>query len=198
MPTGKGRSTWCAGHCCFFLHPICRCREGICTLCPCPCPSAVAERKGQKGLGLLASWWRCVISLDGGWLTGNPGKRGVCRPCCVLGRQGLILERGGGGVVVAGLEEEKRREKSKKKYTHSSARGARMTFWTSSVCRSSLTSWTWASPLSSSWTWSSSSSFAGVIFAGSIGGAHEDGRTSSLLSLWTWSSSSSFLSSSSR
>ena len=137
MPTGKGRSTWCAGHCCFFLHPICRCREGICTLCPCPCPSAVAERKGQKGLGLLASWWRCVISLDGGWLTGNPGKRGVCRPCCVLGRQGLILERGGGGVVVAGLEEEKRREKSKKKYTHSSARGARMAFldvflfWTS-------------------------------------------------------------------
>ncbi len=85
----------------------------------------------------------------------------------------LILENGG-DVVVAGLEEEKRREKSEKKYTHSSARGARMTFLAFSVgphCR----------PLSSSWT-SQSPGFPGLRnrqgFRG-IGGRRktDDGRT---------------------
>ena len=79
--------------------PFCRCREER------------GKRGGGTQKGLLASWWRCVISLGGGWLA--PGK-GVCWPCCVLGRLGLILEKGEFCCCWAGGGEEKRiQEKSK-------------------------------------------------------------------------------------
>ncbi len=123
-------------------------------------------QRGKWQKGLLASWWHCVISLGGGWLAGWLQVKG-CRPCCVLGQLGLILEEG--GALLLGW---RRREKVRK-CTQSSARGARMTFL-EFFCRSSLASWTGASPLSSSWTWSSSPSF---LVPG------EDGRTAVLVSI---------------
>ncbi len=81
------REEWCAGHC-FSLD---RSRLPL-------------QREGQRG-----SWWRCVIILWW-WLAGNPGKRGFCRPCCVLGRLGILSWKRG-GVVVAGLEEKRKSPK---------------------------------------------------------------------------------------
>ncbi len=74
---------------------------------PVPVPVCRCRGKGKGALGGAAS-----SSFGGGWL-GIQVKG--CRPCCVLGRLGLILN-----VVVAGLEEKKRRiqEKSEKSKVH--------------------------------------------------------------------------------
>ncbi len=105
--------------------PVCRCREGICTLCPCPCPSAVAERKGGKRGSWRLGGAAASSSFGGGWLA--PGKGAS------IGRAAYLVDwasswRSANFVVVAGLEEEKRREKSKLEVHPRSARGARMTF----------------------------------------------------------------------
>ena len=187
MPPGKGKKQVVCRPLLFLPPSHLPLQRGDCgeILCPCPCPSAVAERKGAKRggavrkKGLLASWWRCVISLGGGWLAGWLQVKGSS-----VGRAAYLVDwasswKGELRCCWAGGEEKK--PESAPKALRGELGWCFGLLFVGPHCRhgSGLLPCRHRGlgrhhpPLPGV-------IFAGSIFAGSIGGAQEDGRTSSL------------------